>query len=178
MRSFSSAMIAIVLVLVSSGSNFTPGQEIIPGITIPSVADIPVPPENEARAYYEAATGDIYLTINGNVLVAGLEGADFLVENADNSTPLGQIAGEFGIGGGGFSGLANGTFNIGNILPADPSIRTTADFAAKYPDAVFRSAAPGIPEIRSQLNVIAIPEPGSGILLLIATSGWLGHRRR
>ena len=73
--------------------------------------------------------------------------------NAVNSnTPLGAPAQNNANGIGYLAGLdpdtadfipfPSGVFNIGSLLPADPSIQTFADFDALYPAARFSFAVP------------------------------------
>lgn len=185
-KRFAVSISVVMLCVLFSGI----AQAQVPGITIRSVADIPTPPENEARAWYEAATGDIHVAIWGSVLVIGFEGANFSPERREicftdpfSPIPIGPETGYFDderfistcIN---FNGLPNGTFEFSSLLPADPSIRTAEDFVAVYPSAVFRSGAPGVPEVRSQFGVIAIPEPGIRLLLIaLGTCGCLTRRR-
>ena len=155
----------------------------IPGTEVNSVADISTSPVDEARAYYEAATGDIYTNINGTVLLVRLFGAPFTFGGVNRDTPLGGFEQfDSGVGHADFSGLANGTFNLGNLLEADPNIRTAADFRIVFPNAFFSSGAPGVDEVRSFISVIApasaIPEPGSLSLMAVASLGLATRRRR
>ena len=126
-------------------------------------------PVDEVRAIYNPINGEVTLTIKGDaVLVLGLEGAPFNLENLNADTPLGEFeqADENGIGQLSFSGLPAGIFNVGSILPPNPNIRTAAQLAMIYPDLVVRNGGAGRPESRSQLDVlIAIPEPCSTFVI-------------
>lgn len=162
-------------------------QDVIPGTEFASIEAIPPAPDGESRAYYEAATGRIHVTVGPGVLILSLEGAPLILENRNSDTPLGEFSScECSLGGisqldfGGLELEVGGPYDFGNLLPADPSIRTARDFEQRYPDAIFRSGAPGVPSVNSQYNVIpiAIPEPASGALWLVTTLGWLSRRRR
>ena len=75
--------------------------------------------------------------------------------------------------------IPSGVFNIGNILPADPSVTDAAAFSAAFPTVAFRFGIDG--DFRDDLdfNVIApIPEPGSLSLLALAGLGVVARRRR
>ena len=186
-----------------------------------SVADIPVPVAGEAAAFFEPATGDIHFAIGEEIVLLGVNGAPFgFVDGVfdasavDVTTPLGvptqndengigylgalEDANGFSIGDPefdpetfAFGTFSSGVFNIGSLLPADPSIQTFADFDALYPAARFSFAVPGL-GIRSPLNVVtegvsfglisaptsSIPEPGSLSLLLLAGLGATVRRTR
>ena len=190
-----------------------------------SVADIPVPVAGEAAAFFEPATGDIHFAIGEEIVLFGLDQAPFgFVDGVfdaslvDATTPLGapttNNTGEIAFLGfqdgngvrlgdpgfeletGGLVPFASGVFNIGSLLPADPSIQTAADFDALYPEARFSFAAPG-DGTRSSLSVVvsdddisfasfglisaptsSIPEPGSLSLLLLAGLGATVRRTR
>ena len=146
--------------------------------TLGSIDDLTAP-ANEARAIFDSETGEISVAINGNVLVIGLEGADFILDNRNNDTELGgfEQADGTGLGQLSFSGLANGTFNLGAVLPAG-TVGSEAEFRAAFPDLIFRSGAPGVPEVQSPVAFLAIPEPGSMSLLALAGLGAVARRRR
>lgn len=154
------------------------------GTEYPSVGAIPSPAGDEIIGVYEAATGNLYVS-NGrsNLLSFGFQGAPWLCANATGDSLFGfpaECLDDFG-GYLSFSGLpTGGPFNLGNLLPADLSIRTAEDFQAKYPDAVYSSGPIGGGLEYSRFSVIpaAVPEPASGLLLVLAAVGWLGHRRR
>ena len=150
------------------------GQEIIPGTEYSSIDAIPPAPDGEARGYYEAETGRIYVTIGTPVLVIDFAGGlpSLQYRNANNATPLGAFehCEPHGFCQISFTGLApGGPYDLGQLLPANPAIRTADDFVDWFPNSIFRSGAPGAPEVRSRFNVIpvAIPEPGSGAAVFI-----------
>ena len=153
------------------------------GTEYPTVAAIPSPADDEVIAVYEAVTGNIYVS-NGisNLLTFGLEGAPWLCANLSGDSAFGfpeECLDGFVVYLN-FGGIpTGGPFSLGNLLPADPSIRTAEDFQARYPDAEYASGEPGMAQEFARFSVIpaAIPEPGSGSLLLLATFGWLGRRR-
>ena len=47
----------------------------------------------------------------------------------------------------------SGVYNVGGLLPADPSIQTAADFDALYPEAQFSFAFPGT-GVQGPLNLV------------------------
>jgi len=194
----------LALLAVSLCSDVATAQRVVN-----SVNDIPTPGVGEAAAYFDAATGDIYFAIEETVVLFGLDQAPFgfvdgvFDSSAVNSTtPLGapsqndsngiawlaplEDANGLGFGDVGFDPFTldfvpypSGIYNIGSLLPADPSIQTAADFDALYPDARFSFAIPGA-GVRSPLNVVegsgvfrlitasSVPEPSSLVLLLLA----------
>jgi hypothetical protein len=172
----------LVLLFLASAYLCAPclGQEVVPGTEYASVADIPRAPGGEARATYDSVTGGLYVTVADGVLVFNLVDLPLILGNRNNDTPLGGFEQGDGLGQLDFGGLpVGGPYFLGNLLPADASIKTASDFAAKYPEGIFRSGAPGVPEVRSRFNVIpvAIPEPGSGMLWLLASTAWIRRRR-
>ena len=206
----------LVVVAVSFWGDVASAQQVIG-----SVADIPVPSAGEAAAFFEPATGDVHFAIGEDLVLFGVDQAPFgfvdgvFDPNAVNpNTPLGvpianneneiayfaalEDANGLSVGDPGFDPdtfdfipFPSGVFNIGSLLPADPSIQTFADFDALYPDARFSFAVPGL-GIRSPLNVVteevsfglisaptsSIPEPGSLSLLLLAGLGATVRRTR
>ena len=189
---------------------------------VSSVADIPVPGAGEAAAYFDALSGDIYFAIDQDVVLFGVDQAPFgFVKGTcdptavNSSTPLGapsqndssgiawlapfEDANGLGFTDLGFDPLTadfvlypSGVYNIGGLLPADPSIQTAADFDALYPNARFSFAFPGA-GFRNPLNVVqgeplvfglisastsSVPEPGSLSLLLLAGIGASVRRTR
>jgi len=96
-----------------------------------TVDEIQTAPAGEVVAYYVPSTGDVILSVGPGLLVVGVSGSadsvadDFIVENFDNSTPLGggTMVGPNDISFLTFFGsLPTGVFNIGPILPADSAI--------------------------------------------------------
>ena len=193
----------LVVVAVSFWGDVASAQQVIG-----SVADIPVPGAGEAAAFFEPATGDVYFAVGEEVVLFGVDQAPFgfvdgvFDPNAVNpNTPLGvptsnnenEIAyfAGFDPDTADFIPFPSGVFNIGSLLPADPSIQTFADFDALYPAARFSFAVPGL-GIRSPLNLAteevslglisaptsSIPEPGSLSLLLLASLGATVRRTR
>ena len=174
---------------------------------ISSANDIPIPGVGEAAAYFEPATGDVYLAIEESVLLFGVDSAPFGFDGdtfnlsavntttalgapiANNSLEIAWLA-PFNASGV-FQNFPSGVYNIGSLLPADPSIQTAADFDALYPSARFGFAFPGT-GVFDPLNVVegsasfslisastsAVPEPGSLSLLLLAGIGATFRRTR
>ena len=136
----------------------------------------------EANAFYDPATGEIFVSIGEGVLVIGLEGAPFVLDNRNDDTELGgfEQADSGGLGHLDFSGLPTGVFSLGSLLPA--GVTGPEEFAALFGNFAFRSGAPGVPEIRSGIQIlglppVAIPEPGCVILLSLGCLAFAGRRR-
>ncbi|MDA8563524.1 PEP-CTERM sorting domain-containing protein [Mariniblastus sp.] len=191
----------LAFLAVSLCSNVASAQRVVG-----SVNDIPVPGVGEAAAYFEPATGDVYFALDESILLLGVQQAPFgFVDGTfdpsavNTTTPLGtpQQNDATGIGflapfeDGAFQNFPSGVFNLGGLLPADPSIQTAADFDALYPDAEFLFAFPGTGVV-NPLNLVegtasfslisasasAVPEPGSLSLLLLAGVGVTVRRTR
>ena len=209
------------MVAVSFWGDVASAQQVVA-----SVADIPALGPGEAAAFFEPATGDVHFAVGEELVLLGVDQAPFgFVDGVfdasavDVTTPLGvptqndengigylgalEDANGFSIGDPefdpetfAFGTLPSGVFNIGSLLPADPSIQTFADFDALYPEARFSFAAPG-DGTRSSLSVVvsdddisfasfglisaptsSIPEPGSLSLLLLAGLGATVRRTR
>ena len=78
-------------------------------------------------------------------------------------------------------GLPNGIFNLGNLLPIDPSIVDIASFQASPFGAAQIQFSTGTISGSNDFNVIAsfsIPEPGSLSLLALVGLGAVVRRRR
>jgi len=165
-------------------------------VTLASAADIPLAADGEVEAYYESATGDVYVSIGAGISLYSLDGADFLFENVDAESPL--ISNPFSLPPICLIGsctliptlleVRNGIFNIGDVLPADSGITDVGAFQASPFGAaeIFFSRRVEIPfdistpseEVTRSFNVIsAVPEPGSLSLLVVAALG-LATRRR
>ena len=185
MKALCSVLATTMMFIVAGTTQSCFAQDVIAGTEFPSVDAISPAPDGEARAFYDAATGKIHVTVGAGVLVLSLEGAPLNLSNLNLDTPLGRFenceCGPGGISQLSFSGLTpGGPYDFGDLLPADPSIRTALDFSNIYPNAIFRSGAAGVAEVRSQVNVIpvAIPEPAGGIVLLAGGFARVGMRRR
>ena len=183
-------MVAMVAAIAAAQVGVTHAQiddALISGQTIASVDDIVVNDE-QAAAYYDPATGDVILSLGigtKNEAIFGLTGTDFNFANFDQGAGLpGNPAatGNFALLSLleiGLPPIPSGVFNIGNILPADPSVTDAAAFSAAFPTVAFRFGIDG--DFRDDLdfNVIApIPEPGSLSLLALAGLGVVARRRR
>jgi hypothetical protein len=136
----------------------------------------------QAEAFYDPATGEVFVSIGEGVLVIGLEGAPFILGNRNENTPLGgfEQADASGLGQLSFSGLPTGIFNLGALLP--PGASSPEEFAALFDNFVFRSGAPGVPENRSGVQILgpltpAIPEPGCFCFLSIGFIALASRRR-
>lgn len=157
--------------------------------SLSSPADIPPAASEFAQAYYEAATGDIYLSIGEDILLIGVTGAPFAFLNGEfdstlvrQDTALGQTAGSTQVAWQNLNGLPSGIYNIGSLLPIDETIFSVEDFDSTYPEAELVFSVFGISS-RTQLNVIPnlpqqIPEPGSGGLLMLVGAFVASRRRR
>ena len=181
-------MVAMVAAIAAAQVGVTHAQIddalIISGQTIASVDDIVVNDE-QAAAYYDPATGDVILSLGTDLGLVGLEG-DFNFANFDQGAGLPGNPAASGI----FALLSlvdiesppipSGVFNIGNILPADPSVTDAAAFSAAFPTVAFRFGIEGEVPGPLAFNVIAnaVPEPGSLSLLALAGLGVVARRRR
>jgi hypothetical protein len=180
------AMMLLIQMCISSSPVFA--QRVIG-----SVEAIPQAEPSFASAYYDANTGDIYLSVGENLVIVGLTDAPFgFVDGVFDETLVNQNTGlgetdanneneiAWDAGGGGL--LSAGIFNIGRLLPPNRSIQSAADFDLRYPNAELVFAARGSGS-RTELNIIrsplnAIPEPGStGLWLLSGTVLSLRRRR-
>ena len=102
-----------------------------------TVEDIQIAPAGSAAAFYVPATGEVILSVGAGLSVVGVSGLadsvedDFIVENFVGSTPLGAgaLVEPNSISFLSFFGsLPTGVFNIGSILPADPTITDDESF--------------------------------------------------
>lgn len=148
---------------------------------ITGVIDIPAAGLGTAAAYFDSATGDIHVAIGSGLIVVGLEGAPFILANRNESTALGifEQADFGGLVQLSFAGLPAGIYNFGQLLPANPSITTAAEFSAAYPLARLRRGAAGMPDVRTTFSVVsAVPEPSALFLISALGVGVAFSRRR
>ena len=160
-------------------------------IVIESATDIPVEPAGSAQAYFEAATGNVFISIGTDILIVGVTNVDtdlFVLDNlpADaDATPFPVIDQTkvlpfpFGPEG----GLDSGIFFLGTIFAADPSITDIASFQASPIGTVqLQFFETGGTEGLNDFNLIApaaaVPEPNSLSILALAGIAALARRRR
>ena len=103
-------------------------------VTVEDAAEIPAAASGTAQAFYDPATGDVYLSVGDGLSILGLQGTTFDLANNQSipgfpAVTSGELAFLF------LPPLANvpiptGIFNLGNILPSDPSITDVASFQA------------------------------------------------
>jgi hypothetical protein len=145
----------------------------------------------DASAFYDAATGDIYVSLGAGLEFIVLYDAPFGFRDGvfdqnlvDGSSELGppvtnseQEIGWLVLD----TTLPASVSNIGPLLPADFSILTNEDFDLIYPNATFEYGTRGAQSTVTRINVIrgffAIPEPSS-ILVLCCSATMIGLRRR
>jgi hypothetical protein len=177
--------IATGLLVFSLPQRVVLSQDVPSGTEFPSVSAIPEAGFEEAFATYDPSTGNVYLSVGQGLGIIGLGGFPF---SFDDLRP--ELAEEFeqianGPGGeitfltfaeGGFANT--GLFNMGALLPANPSINTAAKFRDEYPDARLRASAIGQPNVLSQFNVIGIPEPSCFAFLGFVSICVTTRRRR
>ena len=172
-------------------------------IVINSPDDIVQPSDGLGEAYYDAATGDVYFALGApgsfftDLLLVGIANVDdqLIFANFDNTTDLSTVS----LGGPadpatiteivflnnptvfGLDTLPGGIFNLGSLLPADPSITDIASFqASPFGDAQLQFSTGPIEGFRD-FNLIAataVPEPGSLSLFTLAGLAAFTRRRR
>jgi hypothetical protein len=148
---------------------------------INSVDEIPLAAEESASAYYDSATGDVYLSLGGNLLFVSVSGGPFgiglggdfdeTVVRQDSALGMTVQNNEMGISWIDIDGLASGIFNIGPLLPANRNIGDSGDFDMFYPDALIGFGPLG-------LSRLAIPEPSSFLIGIVLIGGMFVGRRR
>lgn len=145
----------------------------IPGTEVASLQELfDITPTAEARAAYNPLTGNVFVSIgSSDVLVFDLGNSDsnadfnivFNLANLDQETLLGEfdlIEPDL-LGNLEFSGFTPGVYDLGQLLPVT-DVTTAEEFADANPSFLFRSGVPGVPEVRSRLNIlVAVPEPNS-----------------
>ncbi len=159
-RSLMCAVLLVVFAITQTG--ITIAQDVT------SSSDIPAAGVQSAAAYYEAATGNIYLSVGSGLISVGVQdsGGGLTFSNTNNGTTLGAplaptaeevVYLEFTGGT-----LVEGVFNIGPLLAPDANIITASDFAAAFPTVTFLFQIQGSQPVLAQpINVIANP----GVLL-------------
>jgi hypothetical protein len=150
--------------------------------------DIPESSFGDASAYYDAATGDIYLSLGENLIGLALHDGPFGFVNGifdptivDGTSALGppDTNSESEIGWVDvLDRLPVGIFNVGPLLPQNLTI---PEFDTLYRDARVTFAQPATQSVSKRLDIIpvnfAIPEPSS-ILVLCCSATMIGLRRR
>ena len=165
---------------------------------VPSVEDISVSGFEEASAYYDPATGEIYLSVGAGIRAIGVLGENFSFFFTQFDPSL--VNSETLLGAPTYAGPAAGTyliewavrrpdsldsgiFNIGALLPdGGNSVLFPSDFDRVYPNAELRylftdiSTSPA----SERLGVISrgIPEPSSSCIMFFWGAGFLMRRQR
>jgi hypothetical protein len=184
----------IVLWIVSvSQLHSALGQGFRPGVEYGSVSEIPMASAEEAFATYDAATGNVYLSVGSGVnfiLLVSDEPSPFLLGNLRP-----EIAHELSMVGiphdrPGFFFLESfarpfentGNFNLGPILPANDSITSILQFEQAFSSLVVERGVPGATEFpTAAFNLIpgsGVPEPNTAGVLLLAGLHAITRRRR
>jgi hypothetical protein len=159
-------------------------------------SEVPQADPLNAFAYYDAATGDILLSIGEGLFFVAITDAPFaelsgtfdpsLVKTYTGlgapatvtSESIAWITDDFLN-----EALPSGVFNIGRLLPADYRLTSGEAFDDLYPDAILAANGVGIQRpYLTQFRVIqaslAIPEPGSVAFFTLATILCTISRRR
>jgi hypothetical protein len=157
---FTSAALVTVFISLSAASAFSQ-RPCSPDQILPE-------PPNSATAYYDANTGDIYLSLGEGIVFAAIDGAPFGFVGGEfdestvvSSTPLGQAifpAGEIGwITSDASESLPAGIFNIGRLLRRNFRTTSDSDFAERYPEARFGYGGPSFGAVLTGFEVIPLP---------------------
>jgi hypothetical protein len=125
----------------------------------------------QTGAAYDPSTGDVIITLSGNISTAALvsQNGDFEIADIDTSTALGT-PGDLSANTIGFAAasLPEGVFNIGDVLPANQELSTFGNIGLSFTptgdDSVF-------------VALTLVPEPASLMLVCAAGLMLVGRRR-
>ena len=179
--------LVVVIAIITSFQSANLSAQITPGTEVASLqALFELTEPGQGRAAYDPRTGEVFAAIgSSDVLIYGLDQETFINANLNNDSGIGTFQQNDAQGIGIINnpgGLPAGVFNIGAILPADPSIGTADDFAAVFPTLRVRSGVAGTGTFSSRVNVllVAVPEPSSfsGLMTLVVTGCCLRRRQR
>lgn len=172
----------VVVVIMTSVPSLDLNAQVTQGAEVSSLeALFDITQTSEGRAAYDPRTGEVFAAIgSSDVLVFGILGASFRLENLNADFGALQDIQPEAIGFLDLAGLPTGVFNLGPILQPNPNILTAQDFAAEFPTLSVLIDGGEVPLFESRMNVLVVPEPSSfiGLMTLLVTGCCTRRRQR